>query len=94
VFKKLHEWVPEAVDRIVERLDPLKVILFGSLVRGEGGRNSGIDLLVVFEHVEWDDMRSLVTNIGRALLGIPVPMEIVVTDPVKRGEREPLPNRL
>jgi uncharacterized protein len=89
--KKLHEWVPEAVDRIVEHLDPMKVILFGSLVRGEGGHDSDIDLLVLFEHVEWDDMRTLATDIGRALLGIPVPMDIVVTDPVKssRPDVEP-----
>jgi hypothetical protein len=34
--KKLDEWLPKIVERIVERFDPLRVILFGSLVRGGG----------------------------------------------------------
>ncbi len=65
---------------MVERFDPLKVILFGSLARGEVNYDSDIDLLVVFEHVEWEDKRELAVDIRRALAGIPVPLDIIVTD--------------
>lgn len=29
--KTLEEWLPDVVGRVVERFDPLKVVLFGSL---------------------------------------------------------------
>ncbi len=78
--KTLEEWLPSVVERVVERFDPLKVILFGSLARGEANYDSDIDLLVVFEHVEWEDKRELAVDIRRALAGIPVPLDIIVTD--------------
>ena len=33
--KTLEEWLPLVVERVVEQFGPLKVILFGSLARGE-----------------------------------------------------------
>jgi predicted nucleotidyltransferase len=39
--------VDELVRRIVEEVHPLRIILFGSAVRGKVGPNSDIDLLVV-----------------------------------------------
>jgi predicted nucleotidyltransferase len=35
------------VTRIVERFGPEQIILFGSAARGEAGRDSDVDLLVV-----------------------------------------------
>ena len=78
--KTLEEWLPEAVERIVERFDPLKVILFGSLARGEAGYDSDVDLLVVFEHVEWENKRDLTVDIRRAIARVPIPVDVIVTD--------------
>jgi predicted nucleotidyltransferase len=39
--------IKEMVDRIVERFDPEKIILFGSHARGEAGPDSDVDLLIV-----------------------------------------------
>jgi len=78
--KTLEEWLPEAVGRIVERFDPLKVILFGSLARGEAGYDSDVDLLVVFEHVEWENKRELAVDIRRAIVEVPIPVDVIVTD--------------
>jgi len=78
--KTLEEWLPAVVERIVEQFDPLKVILFGSLARGEMGYDSDIDLLVVFDHVEWENKRNLTVDIRRAIAGIPVPVDVIVTD--------------
>lgn len=78
--KTLEEWLPEAVERIVESFDPLKVILFGSLARGEAGYDSDVDLLVVFEHVEWENKRELTVDIRRAIADVPIPVDVIVTD--------------
>mgnify|MGYP006289910965 CR=1 FL=1 len=37
----------EIIQRIVEVADPERIIMFGSAARGEMGRNSDVDLLVV-----------------------------------------------
>jgi len=78
--KRLGEWLPEMVERIVERFDPLRIVLFGSHARGEAKRDSDVDLLVVFDHVEWDKKRELMVDVRRALADMPVPKDIVVTD--------------
>jgi predicted nucleotidyltransferase len=78
--RRLDEWLPEVVERIVERFDPLRVILFGSLARGEMNYDSDIDLLVVFEEVEWENKRELTVEIRRALADFPVPKDVMVTD--------------
>jgi predicted nucleotidyltransferase len=43
------EQLDQIVQRIVDRLDPEKIILFGSHSRGEAREDSDIDLLVVAE---------------------------------------------
>jgi uncharacterized protein len=78
--KTLEGWLPEAVERIVEGFHPLKVILFGSLARGEAGNHSDVDLLIVFDHVEWENKRELAVDIRRAIVGVPIPVDVIVTD--------------
>jgi predicted nucleotidyltransferase len=85
--RRLDEWLPEIVERIVGRFDPLRVILFGSLARGEMGYDSDIDLLVVFEHVEWENKRELTVEVMRVLADLPVPKDVVVTDPDEISRR-------
>ncbi len=78
--KTLDEWLPEAVEKIVDGFDPLRVVLFGSLACGEAGYDSDVDLLVVFERVEWEDKRELTREIRRSLVGVPIPVDVIVTD--------------
>lgn len=78
--KTLEEWLPEAVERIVAGFDPLRVILFGSLARGKAGYDSDVDLLVVFEHVEWENKHELAVEIRRAIAEVPIPVDVIVTD--------------
>ncbi len=78
--KTLYEWLPAVVERVEERFDPLKVIVFGSVARGEAGHDSDIDLLAVFDEVEREDKRNLTVEIGRATAGIPAPVDVIVTD--------------
>ncbi len=67
------------VERIAQTFHPLRIILFGSLARGEARPDSDVDLLVVLPHI--DDKRQTTIEIRRALADLPVAKDIVVTTP-------------
>lgn len=73
------------VERIVERFHPLRIILFGSRARGEAGRWSDVDLLVVLQEVP--DKRQATVEVLRALGDLPVCKDIVVTTPEEIARR-------
>lgn len=73
------ECLSDAVGRIVERFAPLRIILFGSWGRGEARPDSDLDLLVVLPQVE--NKRHATVEILRALNGLPVSKDVVVTTP-------------
>ena len=68
----------EIVRRIVETVQPEKIILFGSAARGEMGPDSDLDILVVKAGVH---RRNTARIIRRNLFGIGVPLDIVVVTP-------------
>lgn len=78
--KTLYEWMPAVVERIVENFDPFRIIVFGSVARGDANYDSDIDLLIVFDEVEWAEKRNVTVEIRRTLADFPVPKDIVVTD--------------
>jgi predicted nucleotidyltransferase len=69
----------EIARRIVDRFAPENLIVFGSAARGTTGPDSDVDLLVVIP-VE-GSRRRLATEIDRALIGIPVPVDVIVVTP-------------
>lgn len=77
--RALNDWVPEAVSRIVESFSPLRIVLFGSVARGDDGPSSDIDLLVVFDRIE-GRRHDLATAIGYATKDVAAPVEVFVTD--------------
>lgn len=77
--RTLEEWIPDLVQRLVERFDPLQIILFGSLATGDGGPDSDIDLVVVVPKV--DDKHRLAVDMRVALADLPVPKDVIPTDP-------------
>ena len=85
-----HSWevtsekVDAAVRKIIEFCRPVKLILFGSYVRGETGINSDLDVLVVTRD-EIENPRKESVRIRRALRGISMPMDILVV-PQSRWE--------
>lgn len=79
------EKIEAAVKRIVEVARPRKVILFGSAVRGEAGRDSDLDVLVVIEEEDRDPLKESV-RIDKALHGILMPMDILVISVRKLAE--------
>lgn len=73
------------VDRIVQRFDPVRVILFGSHAMGTAGEDSDVDLLVVLPRVV--DKRRATIEIRRMLGDLPVSKDIVVTTPPEIADR-------
>ncbi len=71
------EKVKKAVQKIVEISQPVKVILFGSYVRGETTINSDLDILVITSD-NISNSRKESVRIRRALRGISMPMDVLV----------------
>jgi len=69
--------VREIVERIVEEVHPMRIILFGSVARDEQSIESDVDLLVVMP--EGIHKRQTAQMLYRKLRGLPVPVDIVVT---------------
>lgn len=75
----VEEKIQQMVQRIVERFQPDKVILFGSHARGTAGQDSDVDLLVI-KPVQGSKRRERVA-IGLALQGMGVAKDILVSTP-------------
>ena len=67
------------VKEIVETVNPLKIILFGSAARGEMKQDSDIDLLVVMP--EGVHRRRTAQLLYRQISGLGVPFDILVATP-------------
>jgi predicted nucleotidyltransferase len=79
------EYISSLTERIVAHCDPLRIILFGSVARGESGPDSDIDLLVVLSEVT--DKRKAAIDIRRKLSDLRVGKDIVVTTPDEIARR-------
>lgn len=84
--RTLAEWLPEVVADIVREHDPLKVILFGSLARGESGPDSDIDLLVVLPNAPFAERARMMTAVHKSSRAA-VPVDVFVTDPDEIARR-------
>ncbi len=77
--------LPEIVERLVRQFRPLRIVLFGSQARQDARPGSDIDLLVVLPEVG-DKRRTLVAML-RALGDLPVPVDVIPTDPGEISRR-------
>ena len=85
LLAKQPPYLSEAVDRIVRKFHPKKIILFGSWARGEAREDSDLDLLVVLSKVE--HKRKAAIEVLRALNGLPISKDVIVTTPEEIEER-------
>src|SRR6266705_924435 len=74
----LAGYLEEIIRRIVEVAEPERIILFGSLARGQAGPDSDIDLLVIKSGVHRGQTAQ---KIYRSLFGIPAPVDVIVVTP-------------
>lgn len=77
--------VAEMVDRIARGFTPERILLFGSRARGEIGRWSDVDLLVVMP--DGTDRREAAVAMRCAVGDLLVPKDIVVTTPDQIARR-------
>ena len=63
------------IERIVAVAAPERIILFGSAARGNMGRNSDVDLLVV---KDGEDALALMARIYEAMQGVGIAVDVLV----------------
>jgi predicted nucleotidyltransferase len=72
--------IREITDRIVRKAAPKQIVLFGSCARGQMGKDSDVDLLIV-EDQPFGLERSRYQEMGRvrhALKGLGVPIDLLI----------------
>jgi len=67
------------VQRVVDIFHPLRIILFGSAARGEAGKDSDIDLLVVMP--EGTSRLATAEKLHMRMFGIPAAVDFLVATP-------------
>lgn len=77
--RSLMSWASSVADRIVERSGAQRVVLFGSVVRGDDGPDSDIDLLVVMAFV--GRRHDATVRVLNELRDFPVPIDVTLVDP-------------
>jgi predicted nucleotidyltransferase len=87
--RSLVSWASKVADRIVERCGASRVILYGSVARGDDGPDSDIDLLVVMPIVGRRHDTSV--RVLNELRDLPVPVDITVVDPAHLDEEASVP---
>ncbi len=87
--RSLIAWASRVADRIVERCDASRVVLYGSVARGDDGPDSDIDLLVVMPIVGRRHDTSV--RVLNELRDLPVPVDITVVDPAHLDEEALVP---
>lgn len=73
------EWIPEVVDDVVEGFGPARVMVFGSVARGDDDSASDLDLLVLFDDLDASDRRRLMGRI-RTAIAAPIPIDVLVAE--------------
>ena len=87
--RALADWVPVVTRRIFDRCNAKRIVVFGSVARGDDGPNSDIDLVVVLDHVSnsHDDAVRVLTE----LRDLPVPVDVIVTDETRLATQAKTP---
>jgi predicted nucleotidyltransferase len=76
-----REVIDDAVRRIVNAFDPNRIVIFGSVARGDAGPDSDLDLFVEME----SDLRPIdrCVEVRRALRDVDIPMDIFIYTPAE-----------
>ena len=76
-----EEILAEIVRRVVEKLDPEKIILFGSYAYGKPSVDSDVDLLVIVDSSLNQSQRAL--EVSRQIRPRPFPVDIITKTPAQ-----------
>ncbi len=75
----LRRLIPSIVDDVVSEVHPARIILFGSVARGEAGPDSDLDLLVVLDELDPAERARLMGAVRFAITA-PAAIDVLVTD--------------
>ena len=78
-FPAVAETLPNAVEKIVNELDPEKIVLFGSYARGNPTPDSDVDLLVILDTEK--PRKERVVEVSLLLYPRLFPVDILVKTP-------------
>ena len=81
--------IQNLIEKIVDAVNPIKIILFGSAARNDMNANSDIDILVVMP--EGTHRRKTAQLLYRKIHGLGVPFDILVSTP---GDLEKYKNNI
>ena len=70
------EQLDDLIERVIAAVHPLRILLFGSTARGEAGRFSDIDLLIIVP--DGSHRRKTAQLVYRHLFGFVIPVDVVV----------------
>lgn len=91
--RTLDQWAADIVERVVAGCNPARVIVFGSVARGDDGPDSDIDLLVELDSIAPSTKTDRMVEI-RHLVKAPVAVDLLVTDKFDLAARADLPGIL
>lgn len=77
--RSVRDWVPEVVDDVVRAVEPVRLLVFGSVARGDAHAESDLDLLVVLERLDKSRRRDMMRLVRRSI-DAPIPVDVLVTD--------------
>lgn len=79
----IDEMIREIAQAVVDAVNPERIILFGSMARGETGPDSDVDLLVVEKESSFQSGSRWAESarIRRALWRFPVPIDVLLFTP-------------
>jgi predicted nucleotidyltransferase len=78
-FPPVAETLPKAIERIVKKIKPEKIILFGSYAHGNPTPDSDVDLLVIMKTRKRNIKRNLA--VSQLLIPREFPVDIIVKTP-------------
>jgi predicted nucleotidyltransferase len=83
----LAETLPAALEKLIEQVQPEKIILFGSYAYGHPTPDSDVDLLVVVRAQEGETRRERYLRVALALRPRLFPIDLIVHTPEEIEER-------
>ncbi len=73
----LEDTINEAVDRLVKKFSPEKIILFGSQARGTSNERSDVDFLII-KSCNRSERFNLLNEMYRELGDLMIPIDIII----------------
>jgi hypothetical protein len=71
--RQLRDWIPDLVEAVVARFDPVQLIVFGSVASATDGPDSDLDVLVVLDDAPVEHRRELMVELRKATRAVHAP---------------------